>query len=236
MVTLPIANLTGNELVYVNPTNSGSNSLGAFQYPTTTGAIAALAAAGTSTLVFTPLTTVGAGTITASGIYNKATNRGGPQVGAAFTDTTDTAANIIALLPASDGIGTAFQYTYVNNTNAIATLTGGMGVTVSGITAVPANSWARYIVTYTAAATITMVGFEEGNFIATGTFVANSTTAVTVVNTAVTPNSSIDITLKTVGGTVGASVPVIKTISFGTGFTILALAADLSTYNYAITG
>lgn len=227
--------LNGNETLWVVPQTAAGN-LSGVQNPTTTGAIAALAAAGTSSLIFTALTTVGAGTITAAGIVGKATNRGGAQVGAAFTDTTDTAANIIALLPASDGVGTAFQYTYVNNTNAVATLTGGTGVTVSGVTTVQANSWARFIVTYTAANTLTIVGVEYGNFTAVGTFIANSTTVVTVNNTAVSPGSEIDITLKTVGGTVGASPPAIKTISFGTGFTVLALAGDLSTYNYSISG
>lgn len=226
--------LSGGETLQVLGQAGSANAASTFQ--TTTGAIANLATAGTSSLVFTPLTTVGAGTITAAAIVGKATNRGGAQIGSPFTDTTDTAAAIIALLPTGDGVGTAFQYTYVNNTNAVATITGGTGVTVSGVTSLQANSWVRYIVTYSAAATVTMVGVEYGNFIAVGTFTANSTTTVTVNNTAITPGSNVDITLKTVGGTVGASPPTIKTISFGTGFTVLALAADLSVYNYAISG
>ncbi len=227
--------LTGKEVVQVLGQDANGYPAAAYE-PTTTGAIAALSTAGSTSLVFTALTTVGAGTITAAGIYGKATNRGGSQSGTPFTDTTDTAVAIIALIPSGSAVvGDAFQYTYVNNTNAVATLTGGAGVTVSGITTVPPNSWARYIVTYSAAGTITMVGFESGAFVAVGSFVANSTTTVTVSNTAVTATSAIDITLKTVGGTVGASVPAIKTITAGTGFTVLALAADLSTYNYSIT-
>lgn len=111
------------------------------------------------TPVSTALTTVGAGTITGAGIAGGQTNRTGST--SAFTDTTDTAANIILALP-NAGIGQSFEYYYANNTVANATLTGGTGVTVSGITIVPKNSWARYIVTYTAAATITMVGLEAG--------------------------------------------------------------------------
>lgn len=66
-----------------------------------------------------------------------------------------------------------------------------------------------------------------------GTFTANGTTAVTVADTKVTANSSIVITLKTVGGTVGA-IPAIKTITPGTGFTVAGTASDTSVYNYKI--
>jgi hypothetical protein len=51
----------------------------------------------------------------------------------------------------------------------------------------------------------------------------------------VTVNSVIGITLKTVGGTVGAH-PTIKTITASTGFTVTATASDTSTYNYNIVG
>ena len=66
-----------------------------------------------------------------------------------------------------------------------------------------------------------------------GTFTANGATAVTVANTNVTADSVIIITLKTVGGTVGA-YPAIKTITPGTGFTVAATASDESVYNYRI--
>lgn len=62
------------------------------------------------------------------------------------------------------------------------------------------------------------------------TAVANSTSAVTVVDANVTANSIILFTLGTVGGTVGAG-PIIKTITPGTGFTFTAAASDTSTYN-----
>ena len=68
-----------------------------------------------------------------------------------------------------------------------------------------------------------------------GSFVANGTSTVTIADTNVTSTSDINITLKTVGGTVGA-VPAITTITPGTGFTIVATASDTSTYNYSITG
>ena len=66
-----------------------------------------------------------------------------------------------------------------------------------------------------------------------GSFTANGASAVTVVNKLVTPSSVIAVTLKTVGGTVGA-VPAVKTITPGTGFTIAGTASDTSIYNYAI--
>lgn len=118
--------------------------------------------------VITSLSTVGAGTITAVGIAGAVTSRSGPI--AVFTDTTDTATNIIAAMPNAH-VGQSFEYTYINTTAFTATLTGGTGVTVSVNTLVPANSWARYLVTYTAAATITIAGIASGTRIETLTLV-----------------------------------------------------------------
>ncbi len=111
--------------------------------------------------VVTALTTVGAGTITAAGIVGGVTTRGGAQSGAAFSDTTATADQIIAAAPNSR-IGESFEWTYRNNTDAAATIGGGTGATVSVITVVPKNSWAKYLVTYTAASTVTIVGISAG--------------------------------------------------------------------------
>lgn len=113
--------------------------------------------------VITTLSTVGAGTITAAGIAGGVTSRTGAQSGTPFTDTTDTATNIIAAQPNAH-IGLSWEYTYYNKTNAVATLTGGTGVTVSAITIVPANGAARYLVTYTAASTITIAGIATMGF------------------------------------------------------------------------
>lgn len=182
------------------------------------------------------LNTVGAGTLTAALIAGGLTARGGAQSATAFADTTDTAANIIAACPQLvNKIGTAMMFTYQNTTNAPATLGGGTGVTVSGTTVIPANSSVTYLVSYTAAATITMVGLGVQYNPQSGTFVCNGVTPVTVNNTAVSPNSQINVTLKTVGGTVGA-LPAVKTITPGTGFTIAGTASDTSTYNYTILG
>ena len=111
--------------------------------------------------IVTALTTVGAGTITAAGIAGGVTTRTGAV--AAFIDTTDTATAIIAAQPNAH-IGLSWEYTYRNNTVAPATLAGGSGVTVSGITIIPANGNVKYLVTYTAATTITMVAVSTGSF------------------------------------------------------------------------
>ncbi len=148
--------------------------------PLTTGPLA----------VATALTTVGAGTITAAGIVGGLTTRGGTQSAAAFVDTTDTAANIIAALPNAN-IGQSFFWTYRNNTDGTPTITAAAGVTVTG-GIVPKNSWATFLVSYTAAATITMVRVAEGQTVvlppskfvtgAAATFAAGDITGASVVN------------------------------------------------------
>lgn len=185
--------------------------------------------------VTTALTTVGAGTITGAGIAGKVTTRSGAQTGTPFTDTTDTAANIIIGQPNAH-VGDSWEYVYQNNTNAVATITGGTGVTVSGITSVLPNMSARYLVTYTAAATVTMVGLSTSLAApVVGTFVNNGVTPVTTTNAALTASSQVLISLKTVGGTVGA-IPHLATVTPGTGFTTIGTASDTSTYNYMIIG
>lgn len=185
------------------------------------------------------LTTVGAGTITAAGMVAGVTARSGTQV-AAFTDTTDIATSIVAASVGLIGkVGASFLYTYNNNTTGAggypATIQGGTGVTVSGITVVPANGWATYLITQTSANILTMVGIAQGHFAHSGTFVANETTGVVVANTAVTANSTVTFGMNTPSGTV-AGAPYVYTLTAGTSFSIKAGAADLSTYNYTIWG
>lgn len=69
----------------------------------------------------------------------------------------------------------------------------------------------------------------------TGTFVANGATPVTVADPSYGANSTVLITLKTVGGTVGA-LPRLVTSTPGTGFNVAASASDTSTYKYQIIG
>lgn len=179
------------------------------------------------------LNTVGAGTITS--INRGVIARGGAQANAPFTDTTDTAANLIASSQALGvGVGSAVEWIYVNNTNATATVAGGAGVTVSGQTVVPPNSWVQYLVTRNATATMTFVAIEAGYFPKKGTVIANGATPVAAADTAVTADSSIVLTLKTVGGTPHGAF--VSAVTAGTGFSINSLAGDTSTYNYEIRG
>jgi hypothetical protein len=188
---------------------------------------------GGSTSTATALTTVGAGTITAAGIAGAVTLRSGST--SAFTDTTDTAANIIpARWPNSASLNSSFMYTYVNNSVAVATIQGGTGVTVSGITVVPPNSWARFLLTYTAANTLTMVGIEQGYFPSSGTVTANAATPVAVANTAVTATSQVLLTY--VSGTQGATGAFVSSRTAGTGFSIKSVASDTAVYAYTILG
>lgn len=65
-----------------------------------------------------------------------------------------------------------------------------------------------------------------------GTFTANSGSAVTVANTAITANSVVLFGLKTAGGTPAA--PFMVTVTPGTGFTVNSGGSDTSVYNYVI--
>ena len=67
------------------------------------------------------------------------------------------------------------------------------------------------------------------------TVTLNGATPVTVSDTGVTAGSIILFTLKTVGGTVGA-IPVVETITPGTGYTVEGTAGDTSTYNWVRIG
>lgn len=68
-----------------------------------------------------------------------------------------------------------------------------------------------------------------------GTFTANGTTAVVVSAPAISSNSSITFTLKTIGGTPAGS-PYLSSITPGTGFSVKCASGDTSTYNWTIVG
>lgn len=191
----------------------------------------------TTAIAVTPLTTVGAGTITAISFVNGYTARSGAQSGTPFTDTTDTAANIIAACAnLVNKIGASMIYVYGNTTNAVATIAGGTGVTVSGVTTVPPNGVAQYVITYTAAGTLTMVGIGVANVaINTGTFTANGASAVVVAAASVTATSCVIFGLKTVGGT-PAGAPFMSAVTPGTGFSVKTFAGDTSVYSYQVIG
>ena len=229
-----MATLTGNEILYVQGVQANGKPSGQ-TLQTTTEEIAALAALSSDTMVVTALNTVGAGTITAAGIVGQYVQRGGEQLSAAFTDTSATANAITAALPSGVNVGTAFTFNYANLTNAPATLAGGSGVTISNITIVPPNAYAKYLFTYTAVSTYTMVGIEQGYYPHGGTYTSIGTAAVTVADTSVTTYSQISFTLRSVVGTI-VGAPVVKTKTVGVGFTASAGTTDLSVYMYNILG
>ena len=77
---------------------------------------------------------------------------------AAFTDTTDTAANIIPVLTtlgASVGSG-GINNILMNNTAYNMTLSGGTGVTIAGGAVLPPRSSALYIASITSSTTVTL--------------------------------------------------------------------------------
>jgi len=108
-----------------------------------------------SLLSISSTTTAGAITATASQLAGQYLADGATQT-AAFTATTDTAANILAAMP-NAVVGTAFKWRFINNdqsaTGYAGTLAGGTGVTVGTILpnpAVPKGGYADYVFTFTA--------------------------------------------------------------------------------------
>lgn len=75
-------------------------------------------------------------TLTAAQLTGGVINRTG--VGAAQTDTTDTAANIDTAL-GSPPVGMSFQYSYANATANSVTMAGGSNVTIIGTATYPAS-------------------------------------------------------------------------------------------------
>lgn len=97
-------------------------------------------------------------------------------------------------------------------------ITGTLGVTTGGIDINTAGQGLR---------------IKTGSNAKAGTFTANGTTPVTVATTAFIAGSTVAISLKTVGGTVGA-IPHLATATAGTGFTVIGTASDTSVYNWSI--
>lgn len=87
---------------------------------------------------------------------------------AAENATTDTAANIIAALPAP-GVGTAYKLRIINESsgNFAWTIVGGTGVTVTGTATVAQNTWREFVVTVTAVGgtpTVTLQNVGSGTY------------------------------------------------------------------------
>lgn len=171
------------------------------------------------------LSTVGAGTITAAGFVAGGTARTGSQSGTPFTDTTDTAANIIAGNPGFIGkIGSSMRYEYTNLTNAVATITGGTGLTVSqpggslaSTAVVPPGYSAAFNLTYTAAATITMVGIALVPSSNVGVTTIARTSGSVTANATTTYANVTGLSFQVVPGTYAFDCYLPSTVASGTG-------------------
>jgi hypothetical protein len=97
----------------------------------------------------------GNGLLTAAAMSGKILTRSGAT--AVFTDTTDTAANLIAIRPQL-AIGQSWPVLIVNTTSYQMTIAAGTGVTLAGasVVAIAANCLAIFALTYTAANAMTM--------------------------------------------------------------------------------
>ena len=73
------------------------------------------------------------------------------------TDTTDTAANILAANPNMD-VGDSFTFRISVTVAFALTLSAGTGVTLAGYTSVPASGMREFVVTKTSATTVTITG------------------------------------------------------------------------------
>jgi len=105
--------------------------------------------------VNTAISTVGAGTLTAAAMVGGLITRSGST--AAYTDTTATATDIIDAM-ANATVGQSWTLRIKNTVAFAETISGGTGVTVSGVSVVPPLSVGTFLITVTAAGTVTMVG------------------------------------------------------------------------------
>lgn len=117
--------------------------------------------AGNSSLGYagTALATAGAGTITAALIIGGLVLR--DPNGSSRTDTTDTAANIIAAANAIGQLTRDYEeifFYYINTADAAETITlaGGVGVTLQGIGTIAQNSMDRFCLFRTSGTTLVM--------------------------------------------------------------------------------
>lgn len=121
------------------------------------------------------LTTVGNGTWLGAAMANGIIYRTGPT--GAYTDTTDTAANIIAALKGGNYDveavpGSTFRLTLVNTVAFALTLAAGTGVTLgTGTTTIAASLWREYIVTILNSQPVTVLQAATTNGSAAVTFV-----------------------------------------------------------------
>lgn len=105
----------------------------------------------------TTISTVGAGTLTAAGLVGGIILRSGST--AAYTDTTATAAQIVAAVPVAY-IGKTFRITIQNTVAFAETLAAGTGVTLAGLTVIPPLSVGEFLVSVTSLTAVTITGLS----------------------------------------------------------------------------
>ena len=82
--------------------------------------------------------------------------------GAAFTLTTDTAANIIAAIPNAQ-VGQQYDLRVINTGSGYtATLTAGTGVTINGTATIANNTWRDFYVVIATSSTVTLQSVGVG--------------------------------------------------------------------------
>lgn len=178
-----ISTLLGTEVLEVQGIAPNGQLSGQTE-TTTTQAIANLASLGGSSDKLSTLATAGNGTILAAVMITKNLQRTGPTI--PFTDTTDTAANIIAALPNGGSLNDAFKFFYQNNTNFPVIIVGGSNVTVSGISTIPGNMAGTFLITENGLTTITMVGLALMPLVPSPLLAIATTTTNYVSSTALT--------------------------------------------------
>lgn len=111
--------------------------------------------------VDTQVTATSGVTLTANQIDGSAVIiRTGPT--AAFTDTTDTAANIISGL-SNPPTNSRFRLRVVNTTGYAETIAAGTGITISGTATISAGTWRDYDFAVTSSSAITMTNVGSGS-------------------------------------------------------------------------
>ncbi len=128
----------------VNPQLTGSSTIAQIS-----GLQAALNAVQAPVLPYeaaTAIATAGNGTLTAAGIVGKLITRTGPS--GAFTDTLDTAVNIVAALNTYVA-GSSFELKIKNNSLYNQTIQTAAGITLTGSVIIPPQSVGTYLVTIT---------------------------------------------------------------------------------------
>lgn len=198
--------LNGSETLYVlgqNPTSTPA----AIPFQTTTGAIAALASSGgAGETINTNITTVGAGTLTGAALTGGVINRTGPT--AAYSDTTDTAAAIVAAI-GSPFIGQSWFVHIKNGTAFAQTILAGSGVTLPASVIVPPNSEGTYLVTLTSLSAVTFVHVATVPLttIAPTQYAALTNTSGFTLTAATSEAGAADVTIN-LTGTLGAGANV----------------------------